>query len=58
MSESTQTYIVVMADVTDKASLIDKVNIKLQEGWVLQGGVSIAANEHTLVLAQALIKIE
>jgi hypothetical protein len=56
MKQTEQEYTVVMADITDRASLIEKVNTKLAEGWSLQGGVSIAVGEHTLVLAQALTK--
>lgn len=35
-----------------------EVNQKLQEGWQLQGGVSIATNAHTsnLYFAQAFVK--
>lgn len=47
-------YIVVLANT--RQSLVDQVNARLKEGYVLQGGVCTAAEGQNGFFVQAMVK--
>jgi Domain of unknown function (DUF1737) len=46
----------VNGDMEDFEEFANAVQMQVQDGWIPQGGVSVASTDDNVILAQALIK--